>query len=158
VKLDLTGDKRLIRAMTELPVKVQKKVLRSAVAKGGRIVRKAVKAATPVGKTKNLKRNAFMRTRTYGGQTVAAIIGHKWPKGAHAHLVEFGHAGPHPAPPHPFMRLAWDATKAQARRTTEDWIRDGVLYQAAILGGIRMQAQRLASSGAAETADAEEAE
>lgn len=28
-----------------------------------------------------------------------------------AHLVEFGHAGPHSAPPHPFIRPAWDANR-----------------------------------------------
>lgn len=27
----------------------------------------------------------------------------------HAHLVEFGHGGKHPAPPHPFFRPAFDA-------------------------------------------------
>lgn len=26
----------------------------------------------------------------------------------HAHLVEYGHGGPAPAPPHPFVRLAYD--------------------------------------------------
>jgi HK97 gp10 family phage protein len=32
----------------------------------------------------------------------------------HAHLVEFGHGGPKPAPPHPFMQPAYDTTKEQA--------------------------------------------
>lgn len=26
----------------------------------------------------------------------------------HAHLVEYGHGGPHPAPPHPFVRPSFD--------------------------------------------------
>lgn len=30
-----------------------------------------------------------------------------------AHLVEFGHAGPHPAPAHPFMRPAWRELKPE---------------------------------------------
>jgi HK97 gp10 family phage protein len=30
-----------------------------------------------------------------------------------AHLVEFGHGGPHPAPAHPFMRPAWHSSKAK---------------------------------------------
>lgn len=33
----------------------------------------------------------------------------------HGHLVEFGHAGPHPAPPHPFMRPAVEANRANVR-------------------------------------------
>ena len=32
----------------------------------------------------------------------------------HAHLVEFGHGGPKPAGPHPFMQPAYDTTKDQA--------------------------------------------
>ena len=32
----------------------------------------------------------------------------------YAPFVEFGHGGPHPAPPHPFMRPAYDETKEQA--------------------------------------------
>lgn len=31
------------------------------------------------------------------------------------HLVEFGHGGPHPAPPHPFMRPAWDESLSAVR-------------------------------------------
>ena len=43
----------------------------------------------------------------------------------HAHLVEFGHGGPKPAPPHPFMQPAYDTTKDQAyaiirRRLSEE--------------------------------------
>lgn len=34
----------------------------------------------------------------------------------HAHLVEFGHGGPAPAPPHPFVRPAFDAQKETAFR------------------------------------------
>lgn len=32
----------------------------------------------------------------------------------HAHLVEFGHGGPAPAPPHPFVRPAFDAKADEA--------------------------------------------
>ena len=34
----------------------------------------------------------------------------------HAHLVEFGHGGPAPAPPHPFVRPAFDAQADNAFR------------------------------------------
>jgi hypothetical protein len=35
-------------------------------------------------------------------------------KAPHAHLVEFGHGGPHPAGPHPYLRPALDSMKAAA--------------------------------------------
>jgi HK97 gp10 family phage protein len=31
----------------------------------------------------------------------------------HAHLIEFGHGGPRPAPAHPYLRPAFDAVKNQ---------------------------------------------
>ena len=34
----------------------------------------------------------------------------------HAHLVEYGHGGPQPAPPHPFLRKAFEANITEARR------------------------------------------
>ena len=35
-------------------------------------------------------------------------------KAYHAHLVEYGHGGPRPAPPHPFFRKGLDAGRARA--------------------------------------------
>ena len=32
----------------------------------------------------------------------------------HAHLVEYGHGGPHPAPPHPFIRPSFDKRADEA--------------------------------------------
>ena len=32
----------------------------------------------------------------------------------HAHLVEYGHGGPYPAPPHPFVRPAFDRKQDEA--------------------------------------------
>ena len=32
----------------------------------------------------------------------------------HAHLVEYGHGGPAPAPPHPFVRPAFDRKEGEA--------------------------------------------
>lgn len=43
-----------------------------------------------------------------------------------AHLVEYGHGGPHPAPPHPFMRPAWDENKAAAQAAIADEITRGI--------------------------------
>lgn len=36
-------------------------------------------------------------------------------KAPHAHLVEFGHGGPHPAPAHPFLRPAKESVIAKIK-------------------------------------------
>ncbi|URZ06487.1 HK97-gp10 family putative phage morphogenesis protein [Clostridium felsineum] len=43
-----------------------------------------------------------------------------------AHLVEFGHAGPAPAPPHPFMRTAYQNKKEEVKRTIIEVLRAGI--------------------------------
>lgn len=51
--------------------------------------------------------------RTPGeGITYVAVNKRKAP---HAHLVEFGHGGPHPAPPHEFFRPVLDEYSANGR-------------------------------------------
>lgn len=45
----------------------------------------------------------------------SVIVGVDRKKAPHAHLVEFGHGGPHPAPPHPYLRPALDAVKLAAK-------------------------------------------
>ena len=43
-------------------------------------------------------------------------------KGHHAHLVEYGHKGPHPAPPHPFWAPAVEAKEKAAMQALEDQV------------------------------------
>lgn len=43
-----------------------------------------------------------------------------------AHLVEFGHGGPHPAPPHPFLRPAYDETKGQVTSLIASKVKEGI--------------------------------
>jgi HK97 gp10 family phage protein len=38
----------------------------------------------------------------------------------YAHVVEHGHGGKHPAPPHPFMRPTYDGRKAEATQAVAD--------------------------------------
>jgi HK97 gp10 family phage protein len=47
-----------------------------------------------------------------------------------AHLVEFGHAGPHPAPAHPFLRPALDNNKAAVQSIMAVEIEKGLLKAA----------------------------
>jgi len=41
----------------------------------------------------------------------------------HAKLVEYGHGGPKPAPPHPFARPAYEAAKDEAYRIAAEEVR-----------------------------------
>jgi HK97 gp10 family phage protein len=93
------GDKRL-----KARVSVAKNVFRRA-ASGGRI--KILDKARKNGSVRNLQSegDSFIVPRNY------------------AHLVEFGHGGPHPAPAHPFMRPAFDEGKAAAIQAVADKIR-----------------------------------
>lgn len=57
--------------------------------------------------------------RRYSGKSVTIGVSYSGSKKApHAHLVEFGHAGPKanspPTPPHPFVRPAFDAKQEAA--------------------------------------------
>lgn len=46
-----------------------------------------------------------------GEEGPSVIVGVDRKKAPHAHLVEFGHAGPHGAPAHPYMRPAGSAAR-----------------------------------------------
>ncbi len=82
-----------------------------------RLVRDRIKEKAPKGPTGNLKAAAYATAYPpkLSGAAVA-FAGIRPRKAPHAHLVEYGHAGPHPAPPHPFFRPAWDECKDEVQR------------------------------------------
>ena len=58
-----------------------------------------------------------VRKTDYKASKKITIGAHKREMGAyapHAHLVEYGHGGPAPAPPHPFVRPAFDKKSGEA--------------------------------------------
>jgi HK97 gp10 family phage protein len=61
--------------------------------------------------TGNLKKGIRAKKSKFddGGWIVVSTAPHSW-------LVEYGHGGPHPAPPHPFLRPALDKNIDEARR------------------------------------------
>lgn len=63
-------------------------------------------------KTGNLRKGIFASRGDENRPSV--LVGVNFKTAPHAHLVEFGHGGPHPAPPHPFMRPAIDANSSRA--------------------------------------------
>lgn len=92
----------------------------SLLARCAGIVRDKVRAYAPRGKTGNLKRAAYAKTlpptMSYPAVAFAGIRPRTAP---HGHLVEFGHEGPHPAPPHPFVQPAWADTKGEVKQILE---------------------------------------
>jgi len=85
-----------------------------------KLVRDRIRAKAPRGPTGNLKAAAYASSvpASMSGPAVA-FAGIRPRKAPHAHLVEYGHAGPHPAPPHPFVRPAWDGCKEEVKRNIE---------------------------------------
>ena len=124
ITLDISGDQELLKSLAALNKQITGKLMKNAMRAGGRVVVNQVKDTVPVGKTGNLKKSIKTKMVPYpvSGITVL-VIGAKAP---HAHLVEFGHGGPHPAPPHPFMRPAFDASKLTAQERVERNLRNGI--------------------------------
>jgi HK97 gp10 family phage protein len=59
----------------------------------------------------------------YGDASPSVIVGIDLKKAPHAHLVEFGHAGPNPAPAHPFLRPAADSCRPLVKQIIENNLR-----------------------------------
>ena len=58
-----------------------------------------------------------------GGYRVTVGIHRKDGGAAYGNPVEFGHGGPHPAPPHPFVRPAFDAKADEAYEKVKEQLR-----------------------------------
>ena len=72
------------------------------------LVRDAIKEAAPLGPTGNLKAAAYaIAYPATATENAVAYAGIRPRKAPHGRLVEYGHGGPHPAPPHPFFRPTW---------------------------------------------------
>lgn len=84
-------------------------------------LRDRARAMAPV-KTGELRRAIYA---AYGDENKPTIlVGVNYKIAPHAHLVEFGHAGPHPAPPHPYMRPAIAESIELAKKGIEDTYRE----------------------------------
>ncbi len=103
----------------------------NGILKIGAVLRDELKAASPIGPPGSSKKTVKLGGMTVGTESVttqgnlkkswrAKKFRDKRPGGPaiwvanerklapHAHLVEFGHGGPHPAPAHPFVRPTLD--------------------------------------------------
>ena len=147
ISVDVLGDKELQRALDKLDKAVQKKVMRKVLRESFAPVLPLVKARTPVLEGKLRKSLKLRAARGKRGQFGVEIR-----TGTRAELgiaendpsyypmsVEYGHAGPRPAPAHPYMRNTLDANRSPVLERVK-----GNLWRR-----IRDEAVRLAPPGAA---------
>jgi HK97 gp10 family phage protein len=88
-----------------------------------KLVRDRIKEKAPLGPTGNLKKAAYAAVSAETATKMPfAFAGIRPRKAPHAHLVEYGHGGPHPAPAHPFVRPAWD----ELHETVRENIKKGI--------------------------------
>ncbi len=137
VTLKLTGDKELIRALNILPDKINQRVTANAIRAGARVVLQELGSNILGGRhivTGNLFQGISVRSKWYRTAGVfAAYIGSKHRLAPHLHLLEKGHGGPAPAPPHPVLAPAFDSKSNTARAKIEKTFRRGVAREAARL-------------------------
>lgn len=92
---------------------VSTKVLSKSVGKKTKTYSKSGAVVAIIGPRKGFKTQVGTRKRGGKKSSPGDPIMHD-PANV-AHLVEFGHGGPHPAPAHPFLRPAFDEAKGPAR-------------------------------------------
>ena len=90
--------RRIEQVLNELPKILQNRTLGRALRAGGNVVKKETKRRTPRGDPKHkpdkkpLHKTIIVVVKEYdGGRLQMAIVGFKYPEGAHGHLVEHGH-------------------------------------------------------------------
>jgi HK97 gp10 family phage protein len=146
----VTGLKAIDRRFERLTGSQQRKYIRQGAAAAASVQIKAAKRLVPDRKTRDTKgkltglKRAFMKVPSSKWKNsselrrqgiIGSRVGFRRSKGAHAHLVEFGHkivakggrdTGKR-VRPYPFMRPAMDASKGKFRRA----------FQQKIIAGIR---------------------
>ena len=78
------------------------------------------------GKLLNSLRIGNVIKRRGGGYRVTVGVHRKDGGAEYANPVEFGHGGPHPAPPHPFVRPAFDARQEEAFARMKELLRQAL--------------------------------
>ena len=138
-QLTLIGDKELLAAFGDLERRAQSGIVGKALRAASRPIVNAARDNLRAGNHKftgNLIKSIGLRIKTYrkDGRTIA-VIGPRWPEGAHGHLVEFG-TGPRQTekgkstgfmPATPFLRPAFDAFKGAALQILTRLIRNGLI-------------------------------
>ncbi|MGI4717209.1 MAG: HK97-gp10 family putative phage morphogenesis protein [Janthinobacterium lividum] len=140
----IAGGRQLAEFLQQLPLKVEKNIMRAALRAGAAVIREEAKAQVPVD-SGALRRSLKVSTSTKKGRVTAKLkVGGRL--APHAHLVEFG-TKPHKikakrqqalsfggtvarevdhpgAKPHPFMRPAFDSHSSEAIAAVASKVRE----------------------------------
>lgn len=128
VDIDVSGDEELQQAIVNAAQRVSSDAVVDVLMQAATAVRDHARALVRV-KTGALRDAIFAsRGRPFARPGSVSVIAGVSPKRApHRHLVEYGHAGPRPAPPHPFWRPAvmieWPIQRELIIRRVRDLIR-----------------------------------
>ena len=123
------------RIFAELPTTYQKRVIRPTILAIAREIRKVARQSSGFAdRTGRLRKT--IRARAYRSSSrlpVAAYVQAGGEGARQAHLVEAGHRGPRPAPPHPFLEPAVQAAQQRAGQIIRDVFERQTLKVAAAL-------------------------
>ena len=125
----------LTRIFNALPTAVSRRVAYSAMLAGARALRPFIKSSKEFTDRKGTLRAGIRRARRHkvvAGRSPGAYVSARAP---HAHLVEFGHGGPYPARPHPFiaraiLEQATNVQQAIARAFEQELLKEARKLQA----------------------------
>jgi len=118
---ELQGMEELQKQFKELAICLKSDTVEPVLLAEAKTLAKDIKSRAPRGPTGNLKKSVKAKLlKRYGNQPAPAIAAVDRKRAPHAGLVEYGHGGPHPAPPHPFFRPAVDAGGEKALQNVVD--------------------------------------
>ena len=125
VTVDIEGMQDLEKNVRKLAKATDPEAVGQVLLKEGAILEGRFRAAAPRGPTGRLQGAAYSNLAP---SRIAVFAGFRQGKGKapHAHLVEFGHGGLHPAPAHPFMRPVWDASKREMLEGVQEGIKQSI--------------------------------
>jgi HK97 gp10 family phage protein len=145
---EILGLPELDRNLQNLAREVDSDDFETELLKIGGILRDNLKAASPVGPPgRHSKKAIKLAGLTVGNEITersgnlkkswrakkfkskrkgnpATFVANERKLAPHAQLVEFGHGGPHPAPPHPFVRPTVDKFKGEYSRLVQTMLRE----------------------------------
>lgn len=118
--LELTDD---IQRMADQFVDNGGEGLDKIIKAGAEVILEQAKINAPV-KSGTLKKSLKIVMRKKGTRSKARIGVQKGSDGYYATFVEYGHGGPHPAGPHPFLAPAFDAKQEEAFKIIKQELAD----------------------------------
>lgn len=143
VHMRLEGAKELDHLFREMPGRIKKRVLRRGIGKATTVITREAKKRAPT-RTKTTKKSLTRKVKTYAASgnvvgvvgsdrsveaTIASQTGGQPKRHIPAnilHLIEKGHGGPHPAPAHPFLEPAAQASQGPASKVAIDTMKQAI--------------------------------